>query len=305
MRIISNPKKLLLTCPHHLGDFVAKVPFIRTLKQAIPSCEIIVMARSYVEDLVSLIDEVDHFIDFEDFFSQSDEAIVENLKSIEADVLLHIPSLAHHYGPDVIRYGKEASIPNRIGNVCKSSLTLFKKKQFGLTHNVRRPRLIETVHEFEWNLYPLEFFGLSPKKTITECLSTKSPHKLPHPALKPDCFNLVIHPGSHGNSKEWPPKFFRSLIDSQDSSVHVLITGSKEEKHRFSELREFNISLTDLRGEQSLSDLIWLLSFADGLVAGSTGPHSYCFIIQYPYTRTLSTAGKSRAESLGTQRGFC
>lgn len=270
--IIQNPKRLLITSPHHLGDLVAKVPFIRLLKKYFPDCHLILLCRSYVEPLAKFIPEIDEILDFESFFSQTEKEIISALKALKLDTLLHILSVQNPIGPDVIEFAKGAGIPNRIGNLYKSKWTLYKKKNFGMTHNVRKKRILPNIHEFEWNLFPLSFFGINSKKMdIPDLLKTKPLSKEPISHLKPNQFHLVIHPGSFGNAKEWPLKSYIQLIQNLDPNFQILLTGSKEEKHRF-DFSSVQERVLDLRGQLELSEFIHLLSQVDGLLAGSTGP---------------------------------
>ena len=81
-----------------------------------------------------------------------------------------------------------------------------------------------------------------------------------------------MHPGSHGNAKEWPERSFIELIHLlEDSNIHAILTGSKEEAVKFKRLQE-ETSATSAMGECSLKEFIALLSQSDGLLAASTGP---------------------------------
>lgn len=271
---IIDPKSLLITAPHHLGDLVAKVPFIRLFKKHFPNCCLILAARAYVHPLARLIKEVDELLDFEELFSKSHEEVVDTLKELQLDVILHILSVQNQIGPDVIGFAKEAKIPYRIGNMCRSQWSLWKKNNFGLTHNLRQTRILPKVHEFEWNLAPLKFFNiaLEPADLNWPSLLKTAPFsRSPVIELKPGCFHLIVHPGSLGNAKEWPASHFISLIQRLGERFQVLLTGSKEERDRF-DFTPVLDQVCDLRGKLELNDLIQLISQVDGLVAGSTGP---------------------------------
>lgn len=271
---IINPKSLLITAPHHLGDLVAKVPFIRLFKTHFPNCRLVLAARAYVHPLARLVKEIDEILNFEDLFSKSPQEVVETLKGLHLDAIVHILSVQNQIGPDVIGFAKEAKIPYRIGNICRSKWSLWKKNNFGLTHNLRQSRILPKVHEFEWNLAPLKFFNIAiepAELNLSSLLKTAPLSRSPVIELKPDCFHLIIHPGSLGNAKEWPTSHFISLIQKLGERFQVILTGSKEERDRF----DFNPVLDqvcDLRGKLELNDLIQLISQVDGLVAASTGP---------------------------------
>ncbi len=275
MQTIQHPKRILITSPHNLGDFVAKVPFIRLLKQLLPKSQLILLSRPYIEPLVQCIKEVEEIYDFEDFFSQKEEDIVENLKAMKIDVCIHILSINHSLGPDVIGYAQKAGIPNRVGNIRKSLWTLFRKKNFGLTHNLRERRILPKFHEFEWNLLPLQFFGFPIKFEnlhLDELLMTDSPFEEKSPHLKEGVFNLIVHPGSHGNAKEWPESHYKQLIEELNPSIRVILTGSETELYRFNTLHFKEREVLDLRGQLSLEEFIHLISEVDGVLAASTGP---------------------------------
>ncbi|MCH9633628.1 MAG: hypothetical protein S4CHLAM7_03590 [Chlamydiae bacterium] len=271
---IKNPKRILITSPHNLGDFVAKIPFIRLLKQQSPATEIILLVREYIFPLVACIQEVDRVLDFECFFSRDEEVIIQDLKEMRVDTCIHILSINHSLGPDVIQLAKKANIPNRIGNVRKSHWVLFRKKNFGITHNLRSKRILPDLHEFEWNLLPLKFFGIKvdfEKVNFPRFLKTTLLSGEKNKYLKDEKFNLIVHAGSHGNAKEWPQKHFNKLLEELGGRFHIILTGSLEEKYRIP-LHVANEKITDLRGSLSLRELISLISEADGLLAASTGP---------------------------------
>ena len=273
---IKSANRIWISSPHNLGDFVAKIPLIRILKRRFPQCKIIVAARAYVKELVDLVEEVDQFIDFEQFFSLPEDKVIESLKNLKIDVLIHILSLQNHIGPDVARLAKKADIPNRIGNIKRSLFSLWIKKAKGdLTHNICKRRIISGLHEYQWNLFPLRFFGLEKKcstEEITDLLEVSMPATLDSKFIKKNKFNLVIHPGSHGNAKEWPEERFIELIKLlEGSNIHLIITGSTEESHRFKKLSKLS-SVTFAMGGCSLKEFIALISQCDGLIAASTGP---------------------------------
>jgi len=119
------------------------------------------------------------------------------------------------------------------------------------------------------------FFGSSfklEKLNLNELLITDTPSEEKSHYLKENAFNLIVHPGSHGNAKEWPGSHYKQLIKELDPSIHVILTGSSEERYRFNMLHFEKREVLDLRGELSLEELIHLISQADGVLAASTGP---------------------------------
>lgn len=88
-------------------------------------------------------------------------------------------------------------------------------------------------------------------------------------------FNLVLHPLSHGHAKEWPVERFLALINLLPPERYdILVTGSVKEGDALREglLAHCQNRIHDLTGQLTVSELMGLISQADGLVAASTGP---------------------------------
>ncbi len=268
--------RILITSPHNLGDLIARVPQIKLLKKEYPDCEIIVCARKYVQDLASYISVIDQFVDFEALFLQEDNLVVEALKNLNVDAIIHLPSQGKHVGPPVLSYAFKAQIPLRIGNLKRSLLSLMRaKKKVRWTHNLKKERIIKGMHEFQWHLQSLKFLGIFCQLSMQEIGQLlHSSGRLPkRPSLlKEGVFNLIIHPGSQGHAKEWPQSHMLELIKQLDPSIHMIITGSQEEAMRFQKLNINQENFSFVMGKLSLKEFISLIAHADGVVANSTGP---------------------------------
>ena len=278
-----HPKRLLLTSPHNLGDFIAKVPLIRLIKRRFARLEILVLARNYVKPLVELFPEITQFVSFDSLFSKPEDQVIQTLKDLKVDTCLHVVNVARQIGPDVIYYAQKAQIPNRLGNIHHSRWKLMRHNQFGLTHNLRCSRIHPNRHEFEWNLQFLNFFGYpfsDHSLNWGELLKTSRP-PLNTEYLQKNRFNLIVHPGSLGHAKEWKAENYCNLIDALDERVHLIITGTLQEKNRF-DFSIFKNKVTDLRGQLSLEEFISLIAHAQGLVAPSTGPIHIASLFKTP-----------------------
>lgn len=276
MKKLKNTDRILITSPQGLGDFVAKIPFIRGIKKLCPKSKIILCARAYVKELANYINEVDEWIDFDELFYQKEDQVIDQLQRLQINVVVHLSPQRKNLGPHVLKYAEKAGITQRIGNQDSPLISfLRKRKKHCITHNIKKKRIIPGVHEFEWNLFPLRFFGAS-----REAYSVKMSEQLKASEFKrgdskylKEGFNLIIHPGSHGNAKEWPQEKYIRLIDEiKGEGVHILITGSASEKKRLSLMNIEGESVTNLMGRLSLGEFVDLIKDVDGLVAASTGP---------------------------------
>ncbi len=276
--MISSFQRVMVTSPHHLGDLIAKVALIRLLKTNFPGCQIVLCARSYVFDLARCIKEIDEIVDFEALFNQNDDQIISDLKKLKIDVLIHLLSVERPIGPKVFEYAKKAGIRYRIGNLYRSRFSLwFKKIESFITHNLRQKRILDQMHEFQWNLTPLKFFKKRATYSLDEIAqllcSQPRTERFKHRLILPNRFNLILHPGSHGNAKEWPTSKFLKLVQVlKDPQIHLIITGSAEEALRYNQLNVNLSHVTFAMGQLNLKEFIQLIEDASGVVAASTGP---------------------------------
>ena len=85
-------------------------------------------------------------------------------------------------------------------------------------------------------------------------------------------FNLVIHLGTNGNTSEWPLDQFDSLIQQLPNDVNIFLTGSLDEKKKFSSILKSHTKVIDLFDKLNGTELLCLLKNADGLIANAIGP---------------------------------
>ncbi len=275
---IKEPKRILISSLHNIGDLIAKIPLMRLLKKQFPNCRIILLTRAYTIPLTPFIECIDKVIEFNDFFNREKEEIVANLISLKLDVIIHILSVESIIGPDIYSLAKLAKIPIRIGNIRCSKFKNFLNKK-GLTHNVRSKRILPDIHEFLWNLKVLQCFNLTNHFSLEEIkglIHLVAPEKILKsclPFIDRKKFNLMIHPGSHGNAKEWSTDYFIKLIKALDPLIfNIILTGSQKEAKLYNELILSQSNIQNTMGKLNLEELIHLICIADGLLASSTGP---------------------------------
>ena len=90
-------------------------------------------------------------------------------------------------------------------------------------------------------------------------------------------FNLIIHPKSNGNGREWPPARYEELarLLASDGGVCLWVTGSAAEGAMLAREAPALLALSNVRnlcGRFDLAGLAALIGAADGLVASGTGP---------------------------------
>jgi len=251
-----------------IGDVVLTLPVAGVLRQLYPSSRILFLGRAYTKEIISACEHIDGFLNWDELRQLPAREIVNALKATGADTIIHVfPE------PKIARLAWLAGIRKRVGT---------NHRLYNLFYcNVRVPlsRKRSPYHESQLNLQLLVPLGAKPLYTLEEIagyygLTRLKP--LPEPIaalLAPDRFNLILHPKSRGNGREWGLENFRQLIGLLPQGKYKLfLTGNAAEGQLLAPLvREFPF-LTDLTGRLTLDELLSFISAADGLVASGTGP---------------------------------
>jgi heptosyltransferase-3 len=251
-------KKILLFQTGNVGDVVITQPLGALLKQLLPGCHITFIGREYVAEAVHASPQFDAFINLPTLLKEQQS---------DADIILFVND---ELAVPVAHWAWRAGIPQRICNhthamtapYCNNVLQ-FKHERTVTHHALYHLQLLEGLalpHE-----YPLE--------EIKPLVGFQWSSPPPIPSLDPNRFNLIIHPGTHGHTLEWPGEYFRELADRLPrSSFHIYLTGSPSEDIRFGETFAGCADITYLMGQLSLKQFLYFISQVDGLVANATGP---------------------------------
>ena len=251
--------------PAALGDVMACLPMACAIKRHDPGATVIFIGRSYSRDLIAASTQVDQFLD--------------------ADEVVAHPDLLSEYGVDVFLNpylhldlglaARRAGVPIRVANLRRLKSLLWGNR-FILQSSAKIQR-----HRALLNLAYLRPLGIQSIYSLAELggmirleLSTPLEVEYSH-LLDLQKFNLVIHPKSGKNAREWPGSYFDRLIDLLPAKrVKVFITGLSNERDEL--LAENAVlhrtDIVDLVGRLDLTQLIAFLKHADGFVGNSTGP---------------------------------
>jgi ADP-heptose:LPS heptosyltransferase len=84
---------------------------------------------------------------------------------------------------------------------------------------------------------------------------------------------VVVHPGSRGAYRQWPPAYFALLADySVDNGYSVVITGTEDERDITRELCKcIRNEYIDLTGKTSLGAIAALIQNAGFIISNCTG----------------------------------
>lgn len=257
-------KRIVISRTDSLGDVVLCLPVASVLKRLYPGCTVIFLGKSYTRDLIECCEYVDTFADWEELRNTE-----QGLASLKADAIIHVFPVK-----EIALAAKQAGIPLRIGSTGRFYHWNTCNKL------VRLSRRHSALHESQLNLKLLVPLGARRLFSLNEIQDLYGLTKVHHltseqkSLLSPDCFNLVLHPGSKGSAREWGLQNFSKLIGLLPKDKYkIFITGTAAESADLKEsLLAQHPEVTDLCGKFTLAELIAFIANIDGLVAASTGP---------------------------------
>lgn len=269
MKKIESVKHVLITSTHNIGDVLLTLPLAGILKQHFPAVKISFLAREYTRAMVEQSMHVDTFLSWDVLSQLPSSSAIEAVKSSVIDVVIHVVP-----NKKIAMLMKKAGVPNRIGTSRRWYHWLTCNRRVSLSHKK------STQHEAQINLKLLSPFQLAIQDDLPYLykrmgLRTAAPLS-PRLAslLRPNQFNLIIHPFTNGHTREWPVSHFNALIQQLPRDrFHFIITGSEAENEMIkTKMMPYGESVTNLAGQCSLQEFIQLIAHADGLVANATGP---------------------------------
>ncbi|RWZ86149.1 MAG: lipopolysaccharide heptosyltransferase family protein [Hydrotalea sp. AMD] len=258
------PKTILISRTDNIGDVVLTLPMAGIIKKYFPDILIGFLGRAYTKDIIESCVFVDEFIDFNDFLNKSVSICGKRIEAI-----IHVLP-----DPVIAKRAFFLAIPQRIGTTNRIYHWLYCNKL------IRLSRKNSDLHEAQLNLKLLSCLSIHQQFSFPEiyssygfCASPALPESL-HAQISKDKFNVIFHPKSKGNGKEWPLEHYIALAKLLDKDkFNVFITGTKQEEPKleilFSQIGDLVINLC---GKLSLKVFVSFIANCDGLVASGTGP---------------------------------
>lgn len=258
------PESVLISRTDSIGDVVLALPVAGMLKKTFPGIKIGLLANQYTKAIAEACEYIDEFIDVNIFF-KDDVFIIGKLP----EVILHLKT-----NPEVARRAKELKIPIRIGTMSRLYHWFYCNKLVWLS------RKKTGLHEAQSNLKLLKPFGIKATVSFEEMYNLYGLTQLEPLSdefrimISKDKVNVIMHPKSRGNAREWPAAHFIELINSLNPEVHqVFLSGVESEKKDLHQIADaVNKPVTNLAGQIPLAQFISFISAADAVISNSTGP---------------------------------
>ncbi len=258
------PTNVIISRTDSIGDVVLSLPLATILKQQFPNMIVGFMGTKYTKAIIETCSAVDIFIDVDDFLTKE-----VTLAGEKPQCIIHVLPRQN-----IAKHAKSLQIPQRIGTI--------NRLYHWLSCNtfVRLSRKNSPLHEVQLNLKLLKPFGIKTNyslEEITDLFSLTEIAELPKKfenLLQTDKFNLILHPKSRGNGREWDLDHFISLIEMLDlNQFQIFVSGTDAEKEFLQPLIDkVGHRVTNLIGQMTLSEFISFIAACDGLLASGTGP---------------------------------
>jgi len=234
------------------------------LKAYFPSVKIAFMGRAYTKAVIESCIYVDEFIDVTDFMSKP----VTVCGEVPQAIIHVLPK------PEIAKRSKQLKIPLRIGT--RNRLYHWRT----CNKLVKLSRKNSDLHEAQLNLILLSALGIEQLYERADIGSLYGMERITPlqkefaAIIQKDKYNLIIHPKSQGNGREWPLEKFAALIEVIDrEKTQVFISGTEKERKLLDELFDkVGDRVTDITDKMSLPQFISFIKSCDGLLASGTGP---------------------------------
>jgi ADP-heptose:LPS heptosyltransferase len=262
---VRRPERILICRTDNIGDVVLTLPLAGFLKQRLPGVKIDFLVRAYAEPVARHCRFVDRVLAIEE---QDDLQRMLGEGAYDT-VIFAYPSRS------VAKAARSARVANRVG----TSHRLFHWLTCNRLAHFSRVR--STLHEAQLNFALLRPLGIKHAPALDEIpawYGLDAPQLAEVEALRAQApFNLIVHPKSNGNGREWPVTHYEELarLLGRESGICLWLTGSVAEGALLAREAPALLALANVRnlcGRFDLSGLCALIGAADGLVASGTGP---------------------------------
>ncbi|MBN1449139.1 MAG: glycosyltransferase family 9 protein [Bacteroidetes bacterium] len=259
-----------------IGDVVLTLPMAEALKAHDRRAHVTFCVQEYTAPLVALCPFVDDIISIPDRdLTPGNREFAQTLRARDFGTAIFA-----YPRPRLAAAARRAAIPIRVG-------TAFRMYSLRFTHRVREHRNPSLRHECDYNLNLLRQIdipipdNLLPRLDIPDILQAGVRDIVAASGIPDRTSFGILHPGSGGSAKEWPPERFSELARMLISSLpdmHLLLTGTTGERglmeaiHHAAAANGAGHRVHILFDAVSLDQLTAILASSRFCVANSTGP---------------------------------
>jgi ADP-heptose:LPS heptosyltransferase len=251
-----------------LGDMLCSIPAIRSLSSAYPNAEIVLIGLPWAATFAKRFGKYfDRFVHFPGYPGLPEQEVnikvlhdfVAEMRNERFDLLLQMQGNGTIVNPLMMELGAV----HVSGFYNKDS---FVDNGLFMPYPSDKHEILRHLELMEYLEIPMLDDQLEFPVSFQDDLDFR---KLPVPHSP----FVVIHPGSRGRWRQWPPEYFALAGDRcAEAGYSIVVTGSQDEKDITSDvIRRMSAVPVDLTGATTLGSLGILLSKAELLVSNCTG----------------------------------
>ncbi|MDZ7363580.1 MAG: glycosyltransferase family 9 protein [candidate division KSB1 bacterium] len=289
-----RPRKILLARTDRLGDVILSTPVAAALKKEVPDVHLTFLVRNYTAEILRCQPHVDEIIEIDGAAIGGDmrrlTGVLREKKFDTAIMLYPRPQLAWA----VWRSG----IPQRIG-------TGFRWYSFLFNRRVFEHRKTAARHEAEYNLRLLQPLGISTGEVefhFTLASAERQVISAKLDELGVGARPVILHAGSGGSGRDWPPEHFAQLADliQQELGMQVILTGVANEAELIGGIQQQTATKPiSVAGRLNLTELAVLCQRAAVFVGNSSGPLHLAVMVGTPVVAFYPPIQACRPERWG------
>jgi len=263
------PATYLISRTDSIGDVVLTLPVCGYLKEVDPACRIVFLCKRYTAPVVSCCVHVDEVLIWDDIDTLPKAEAIQRIKELHIDTVIHV-----FPNRKVATLCKQAGIKVRVGTSHRwwhwftcNKLVNYSRRNSPLHEAQLNLKLIEYITKV--SVYPLHDVAVHTGFSKIPALDAEWKN-----LLATDKVNVILHPKSQGNGREWPMEHYAQLTHLMpESRFRFFISGTDKEKVFIDALqKQCAGDVINIAGKMSLTQFIAFIAQADALVASGTGP---------------------------------
>lgn len=287
-------RKILIITPPRIGDVALILKSLKSLKDSYPEQGIHILANDYTKNLVSLVYSKYRIHVLKKGFLET-YSLLKKLRGCKFDICIDLNFDYHIKTAVIARLTAEYTIGYDISGR-------------GYLFDMSLPAPDESVHAMNIFKEPLKlvFRDLSDAQKIDislpEALKQNINNRLINIDVSADGTLILIHPGAHHWTQQWPSEYFAETADRiiENNKVKLVFAGGQNEKGLIDGIISLmknkpTASFTDL----SIQELAGLIDRANLMICNNSGPLHIAVALNTPTISFMGPTIKHRWMPLG------
>ncbi|MGM0413887.1 MAG: glycosyltransferase family 9 protein [Bacillota bacterium] len=284
----------------YLGDLVFSLPLLKAIKTDRPELELVLVANSNFIDLPRQLDFIDRSLSYNKNWPLNKSfRFAKKLRNMQIPLSLNIHG-----------NWRTALLQRLIATDFRAGYNRSGQRYFYHYHKAWKPEGRHMVEYFmDWladlNIKRPENIEL-PEPGPVEL----SPEKLNRLGLK-DRDYLILNPGGSWPTKRWPVDRFASLADKllAGTDLDLVFTGGPADSARNNQIIDKITAgqekrLHNTAGQTSIADLMAIISRAEFMVSGDTGPVHLAALFRTPALTIFGPSDEALYRPYGLKKDY-